>query len=315
LDIIPPEDIREELLVYTDSYGRTFLHWAAVNDQLHLIPKKLLQHKYLLQKDKDSESVYYCAAKNHTITKIPKRLITKSVLLEANKYGDKLLHLIPVPAMHHCATGTIDEEIAGIRDNIGGTYLHALAAEGLLKLANKETLTKKYLEAKDTFGGTVYHSAAMADIFQLPKQFITSEMLCIENMMGVTPLHIAASVGSLLKLDEVINVTPLISMKDEKDNSVLHHAGPMMTIDYKKFWTKDNLIQQNYEGDTPINLIVDENVWKFALKTLNIYHWRLLLNTPLNERRKSDVRKEISTKMITSALNKQNARGEDLEIG
>jgi len=196
-----PFKVRYEELTENDLLqnrkGGPFISWAIRHKTFQFIPKKAITKRVLLHpiienKGHGETKVIHLLAKDAQFKDIPKDILTEELLATKTPLGESVYHLLSRNnKIHLLPKKVLTPKGLTLCSNSGWTPLHTIAQ--LTPHLIPKTIKLKDILLKDERGVTALHSWTNSSWESgygwqnIPKEFLTTKTLGIENISKQTP--------------------------------------------------------------------------------------------------------------------------------
>jgi hypothetical protein len=227
-------------------------------------------------------------------------------------------------------TEWLNPELLALEEHEDMFYIHSLARRSRLQYLPKEVFTKDLVELKDSNGSNLLHYAARYEgLSVIPEEFLTKKNLSLGSSNARTPIHWSLSNGSLLgQVPKSVIDRKSLYIQDSLGETCLHCAATSRSLyqfeEYDpKLLTEKALLIRDKNGVSPLDIILKsyytpDNISNLiiCLKKLSFKKLQDICEvkrdvTVLKETRKEIVRRRLAMGAISS-YNENNKKGESL---
>lgn len=330
-DKIPWSSLTQMHFEYKTISQGTILHAAAKQDKLSLVPDVFHTIPNYKKRDRNLQSVFEEALLYKTLWSIPPKLITaETARLPCRGIDSRSLysHVLEYIRDKDFPTSWLKPELLALEEHKGMFYIHSLARRSRLQYLPKEVFIKDLIELKDSNGSNLLHYAARYEgLSVIPEKFLTKKNLSQGSSNARTPIHWSLSNGNLVgQIPKSILDRKSLYLQDSLGETCLHCAATSRSL-YQfeqydpKLLNEKALLIKDLNGKSPLDIILDSyytpnniNNLIVCLKKLSFKKLQDILETRKDVTIVKEVGKEIVRRRLAmGAIGSYNNKSEGKE--
>ena len=141
-----------------------------------------------------------------------------------------------------------------LQDDHGWNAVHFACESGNLHQVPEEFITEAVLLTCTKDGKTALHLVSEFDL--LPLEILKPANLVLKSTEGRTPLHRAASFGTLYQLPSELLTREILTASDDCGRTIYHAAANHNCLDQLPGVTLEDLLLPDLEGETPLHVLM-----------------------------------------------------------
>ncbi|XP_058449448.1 ankyrin-3-like [Malaya genurostris] len=275
IEILLKHEQATEMLLTSDKYEQTALHFAAISDNYEIVNILIEHGASVMAKNTNGKIPLYIAIEKNAkkvIEILLKHEQATEMLLTSDKYEQTALHLAAISDNYELVNILIERGLSVMAKDIDGEIPFHTAiqknAKKVIEILLKHEQATEMLLTSDNFGQTALHLAAISDNYEIVNILIDRGLsVMAKNINGRIPLHIAIEKNAKKVIEILLKhelATEMLLTSDKFELTTLHIAAFFDKYELVKILIErgSSVMAKDINGRIPLHIAIEKNAKK-----------------------------------------------------